>query len=136
MSFEDEYAGKSKKRDPIRAFLPVLGLFLAVALGAIAWAIHEPLRDIIVEQIADLPQEGEEGFVEVGYAVAGIVFIALLMVASLIYAAFAPKPTKQVTERELKREKELTRQEQLARKKRQAEIRKRQAEARKQQENK
>lgn len=131
MSFEDEYTGRAKKSNPLGPFMYVLGLFMAIALGGIAWAVHEPLRDVAVEQIPDLPQEGEDGFEEIGIAVGGVVFLSLLMLTGMMYAAFSPKPQKRVSERDLKREKELRDRERKAKKKRQFEMRKKEAEERK-----
>jgi len=131
MSFEDEYAGRKKKKDPLRAFLPVIGLILIVCFAAISWVVHEPLRDALVENISDLPQENEEGFTEVGYVAGGSVFVILLMFTSLLYAAFAPKPEKIVSERELLQEKKAREAEAKARKKRKREMQQQMAKDRK-----
>lgn len=117
MGFEDEYAGRKQKKDPITAFLPFLGLILIMAFAAIAWVVKEPAHEFLMDQIADFPEEEE-----VTYAVAvGLFFILMLLVAT-VYALFAPKPKhKEVTERELKREKhaiELENQERKRRKRR------------------
>jgi len=131
MSFEDEYAKSKQKKDPLRPFYPVIGLLLIACFAAIAWVLHEPLRDILVENISDLPQANEEGFQEVGYVAGGSIFVILLMFASLLYAAFAPKQQNVVSERELLNEKKAKEAEIRARKKRKREIQKQMAQDRK-----
>jgi hypothetical protein len=132
MGFEDEYArkGRKKNRDPIRPFLPVLGLLLAVALAAISWVIHEPLRDFLVEQFPDLPQPGTESFEVVGYIAGGVVFVVLLMIVSMLYTIFAPRPEKLTSESQLKRERDDIDAERRAKKKRQQQIRRNMAKER------
>lgn len=128
MSFENEYARSKKKKDPIRAFLPVIGLVLIVCFAAISWVVHEPIRDALAENVTDLPQPGQDGFEEIGYVAGGAVFVVLLMITSLMYSAFAPKPEKIVSERELLREKKERAAEKKARERRKKEIYRQQAE--------
>lgn len=118
MSFEDEYAGRNKSKSPLTAFLPLMGLFLIVSLGAIAFIASEPVHELIYEQFF-VDQELREGtpasesFMrdEIQYAVAGGLFVILVLLSGALYAAFAPKPDKVVTERELKQEKAKKEQE-------------------------
>lgn len=118
MSFaEDEYVRSKKKKNPLTPFLPVLGLVLAVALGAIAFILSKPAHEFLMKQIETFPQE-----TEVQYVVAGALFIVFLLFAGLIYAIFAPKQEKLVTERELKKEKDYKEKERLAAKKRKRQI--------------
>jgi hypothetical protein len=129
MGFEDEYAGRKKKKDPITAFLPFLGLILAMAFAAIAWVLREPAHEFLIEQISDFPQEEE-----MAYAVAGVLFLIMMMLAALVYALFAPKPHhKLVTEKELKREKEAIDREHLERKRRKRRMRQQAAKEREEQ---
>ena len=119
MGFEDEYAGRKQKKDPITAFLPFLGLLLALAFGAIAYVLREPAHEFLIEQINDFPTEEE-----VSYAVAGVLFLIFMLLAALVYALFAPKPHhKSVTEKELKREKQAIEQERVERKRRKRRMR-------------
>ena len=127
MGFEDEYAGKQKKKDPLRAFLPVIGLILALAFAAIAYSIMEPVHKLIADNVDGFPEpEMDTGVMEdkyPTYAVAGGIFVALVMVATVFFALFAPKPHKQVTENELKDEKRAIERENQERKRRKAKIR-------------
>jgi hypothetical protein len=131
MSFEDEYVQRRTRKDPIRKFLPALGMILIIAFGAIAWVLQEPLRDLAVEQFPDLPQENEDGYKEVGYIASGVVFGVLVMIGGLMYAAFAPKPGLSVSEKELRQEKTRREAEQRARRKRQRDVRRQMAADRK-----
>lgn len=127
MSFEDEYAKTTVRKDPIRKFLPALGLILTICFAAISWAVHEPLRDLVVENISSLPREGEDGFEQIGYIVGGALFLVLAMFGGLLYAAFVPKPPEQVTEKFLKDEKRRKDMERISRKKRSRDVRKKMA---------
>lgn len=119
MSFEDEYAAKRrpKSKNSINAFLPVMGLLLAVALGAVAFVLSGPVHELVMDNMSSFPAG-----TTAQYVVAGALFVILLMVSGLLYAAFIPKPKQKVTEASLKREKEEVEAERLARKKRQKEL--------------
>jgi hypothetical protein len=106
MSYDDQMRIR-ERRDPMRKFLPAMGMILVVAFGAISWVLHEPLRDLLVEQISSLPRPNQDGFKEVGYVAGGTLFIVLVMLAALFYAAFAPKPDKKVSNQFLKEEKRM-----------------------------
>lgn len=118
MSFaEDEYRGRRKKKNPLAPFLPLLGLVLAVALAAVAFILSAPVHDLLKENIADFPVE-----TEVQYVIAVVLFIVLVLFAGMLYAAFAPKPPKLVSESELKRERIEIDREKRAKKKRRREL--------------
>lgn len=127
MGFEDEYARRNRKRNPITPFLPVLGLFMLVALGAVAFVLSDPVHQFIYEEFfqEEEQQNGtlpEDSFNqdEAQYMVGGGLFVILLMVMGLLYAMFAPKPDKTVTERELKKEKmEMQREAELRKRRKQ-----------------
>jgi len=120
MSFsEHEYVKGKQTRDPIRPFLPVIGLFMIVALGAIAFVLSTPVHELLMDQISDFPEEQE-----VQYVVGVVIFLLLVLVMSLIYAAFAPKPARTVSEKELKQEKAAIERERLAKKRRRRQMRK------------
>ena len=130
MSFgEDEYVKSTKKKDPLTAFLPVMGLVLVVAFAAIAYALHKPAHEFLQNRIDGFPTEPE-----VGYVIGGAIFLILVLFAGMFYAMFAPKGPKITTEKELLREKEERQREELTRKKRRAELRKQAAKERRERE--
>lgn len=124
MSFETEYTKGTRKKDPLNAFLPVIGLLLAVCFAVIAFFTYEPAHEFLVEQISTLPQQGDEGYEEMGYVVGVGIFLILMMFAAMLYAVFAPKPPKLATEAQLKKERQATAAEKAARKRRKQQINK------------
>jgi hypothetical protein len=136
MSFEDEYAGRQKQSNNLRAFLPIMGLMLLVAFGAIAWIASEPLHDFVYEEFFQ-QEEATDGILpgdensfardEVQYFFAAGTFLLLLMLSGFTYALFAPKPTKLATEAELKKEREAKRREAVEKKRRRQTINKQMA---------
>lgn len=126
MSFEDEYVRKKKKKDPITAFLPAIGLLLIVAIGAVSYILSEPAHKFLSENMSGVPADKE-----VGYVVGFVIFIVLMLFIAMIYAAFAPKPPKLVSEKQLQKEKDDREREMRERKKRQRAISRKMAEERK-----
>lgn len=123
MSFEDEYVAKPKKKNALNAFLPLIGLFLIAAAVGVGFVMSGPvagwLRDtVLVDNYDDI----NENFEVVKLVSGAVVAVIILLFAAMLYAAFAPKPTKLTNERELKREKEAKLAEQIARKKRKQEV--------------
>jgi hypothetical protein len=122
---EDEYAGRKKKRDPLKAFLPLIGLLLALAMGFIAWVARIAVHDLLIDNITDFPKDEE-----IQYIIAGVIFLMMMLVFGVIYAIFAPKPDKRASEAEMKKEKAFRRKEELARRERKKRVRKQMHEAR------
>jgi len=142
MGFEDEYSGRQKKKDPLKPYYPLLGLLLGLAFAAIAYAVAPPVHQFIYDSgfIKTFPEpKMDTGVLKDKYptfAVAGVIFVALVLIATVIFALFAPKPQKQVTENELKDEKRAHEREVAARKRRQARIRQQAAREREEQRKK
>lgn len=133
MSFEDEYAGKPKKKNPLNAFLPLIGLFLIVAAGGIGYVLSKPLTEALQTSILpDNAQDIADNFETVQAVVGVVVAIVILLFMAALYAMFAPKPTKLTSEKELQREKEAKLAEDLARKRRKQEANRKMAEELKQ----
>jgi predicted histidine transporter YuiF (NhaC family) len=122
---EDEYVGKKKKKHPIEDFLPLIGLLLALAMGFIAWVAREPVHDLLKDNITDFPKD-----TEVGYVIAGVLFLIIMLLFGIIYAIFAPKPDKRASEAEMKKEKTFRRKEEIAKRERKKRVRKQMHEAR------
>lgn len=106
-----------QKNSSFNAFLPALGFVLVIALGAVSYLLSGPLHRFLLEQNLGIPAN-----VEVQYLIAGLLWIVLMLFSSMMYAAFAPKPDKMASERQLKVEKEDKQKQEAARKKRQQEI--------------
>ena len=126
MSMEDEYAERKRKKSGsgLRPYLPVLGLFLAVALGAVSYVLGP-----YVSQFAST-RMGLDNTPELEWVFRGALFLVLLLFVFMVFAVAVPRPKSQrlVTDRQLATEKDLRRKEQLAKKKRQREINRKMAE--------
>jgi predicted histidine transporter YuiF (NhaC family) len=124
MSFEDEYTLKKykKKRDPLTAFLPALGLILIVALAAIAYVLSEPAGEVVRDNIIQDTQDVDEQQVQM--VTGGVIFLVGVLLVGMLYALFAPRPRSEdrVTEADIKKEKEAKQREYIARRKRQKKI--------------
>jgi predicted PurR-regulated permease PerM len=132
MSFaEDEYVRSKVRKDPLKPFYPLIGFLLIVMLGAIAAVLSVPAYDALVERLDDIPPDDMRVQVGVGAAI----FVTLLLLVGLIFAAFAPKQAKGVHERELKKEKAYNEQVRRMEKRRKQEINRKMAEERKRREH-
>jgi uncharacterized ion transporter superfamily protein YfcC len=102
----------------LNALLPVLGLFLLGAAGAIAWVLSEPFADFLVLNLSGIPDTPEMQIV------AGvIIFLVIVLLYGFLYAIFAPKPQQSVSEAQLDREKQQKLKEAQRAKKRKKEMR-------------
>jgi len=112
---------QAEKKSPLQAFLPIIGLVIVVIAGAFSYFVSEPAHDFLRRQFgSQIPNEPV-----VQYAVAGMIFLLIVLVVGMIYAIFQPKPEMTVSERELDREKKERERERLERKKRQKRIKER-----------
>lgn len=109
---------QTKKKNPLAPFFPVFGLLLIAALGAISFVVSQPAYNLLTDNIDSIPANNQQMQLVVG----GTIFLILLMLCGLVYAAFAPKPAKRVTEAELKKEKAQKDKETRARKKLRTEL--------------
>ncbi len=131
MGFEDEYARRGKKRSPLAPFLPILGLLMIVSLGAVAFVLSGPAHDLLIDNIANFPDDQTTQ-----YMVGGAVFVLLTLVAGMLYAIGAPKPyqKQKITENDLRKERAAKATEDARRKKRKKEMNRKAAEERKKRE--
>ncbi|MBI5669414.1 MAG: hypothetical protein HZC41_15530 [Chloroflexi bacterium] len=111
-----------KSQSKTRAFWPVIGFVLAVSLGVLAWALgpaaYEFLRDnrIINFSISNYPRATWE------LIITGVLFVVMLMFASLVVAAARPRQKSEVREKDLVKERDRMVREQKAKKILQREI--------------
>ncbi|RMG75256.1 MAG: hypothetical protein D6711_07140 [Chloroflexi bacterium] len=112
MAFEDEYVRRSKKKSSLQKFLPLIGLLLIISFAAISFILMKPAHEFLYTQFFEAqeirngtPLEDSFSRDEVQYVVGVAIFVILIMVSGLLYAAGAPKEKMKVTERELKQEK-------------------------------
>lgn len=92
-----------EKKDPLRVFLPIIGLIILVIAAAVGW-FSSP---ILIEQGAEyIPAEVTNALEPEMFRilVSVLIFFVIVTVFSTIYALFAPKPEKLVTEAALKSE--------------------------------
>ncbi len=88
----------------MRAFWPVLGFVLAISFGVLAWALgpagYEFLRDnrIVNFAASNVSRDVWE------WVIRGVIFVILLMLASLIVAAARPRQVTDVREKDLAKE--------------------------------
>ena len=127
---EDEYVAKSRrKKNKLRPYYPVIGFFLGLILLGVAFVLADPVNDMLRDSLLKdrYPYDIQT---EMRYIVTGGLFIIFVLVAAMIYAVFAPKPTKLVTEKQLEKEKEIKRKEALAAKRRKRQIQRQMADER------
>jgi hypothetical protein len=120
---ENPYSGKftPKKKDPMRAFLPVIGLLVIVAAGAVAW-FGSPflIQWLFTQTYFNIPanvRSADEFFFQLLVSV--MIFFVIVGIFGLLYAIVAPRPPKAVHESVLMEERkqaELERQRDVARK--------------------
>lgn len=92
-----------EKKDPLRAFLPIIGLIIIVIAGAVGWFSAPFVLEYGGQYIpSEVTAQLDEFTLQVLVAVA--IFFIIVAVFSAIYALFSPKPNKLVTESVLKQE--------------------------------
>ncbi len=103
----EEFGGKyaTKKKDPLRPFYPIIGLIVAAIAGAIAYfgasPAYELIRTNLLQNATGLPP------VEQMELLVGVmIFLVIMMLFGLVFAAFQPRTPRAVTERGLLEEKQ------------------------------
>lgn len=95
-----------EKKDPLKPFYPIIGLLVMVIAGAVGWFGSPFALDFADDYI---PSDIITSLVEVHplapeMVVAFLIFLMIVMLFSAIFAVFAPKKEKLVTESALKQE--------------------------------
>jgi len=127
---DNDYEMRQRRRSWRNILMPVMGLLLLVCAALIGFALSEPATDFLRSNINNVPA-GDEIQAGVGFGI----FLIFLLVFAAVYAMFAPKPTKVISENELAREKKARDQERLAQKRRRREINQQMARERREREN-
>jgi type VI protein secretion system component VasK len=99
-----------------KAFWPVMGFVMALSFGVLAYALkgvaYEFLRDnrIVNFSITGTPRATWE------WIIAGVVFVILLMLSSLIVAASRPRQKSEVREKDVEKARQQMRRDIKAKK--------------------
>ncbi len=104
---QEQYGGKyaPKPKNRLRPFYPIIGLIVAAIAGAAAYFGAAPLYEIIrVELLENSPGLPQPEQMELLVGV--MIFLVIVMVFALIFAAFQPRKTIQVSEQSLLKEKQ------------------------------
>jgi len=119
MSFEDEYSSKKagKARSKLQPFLYAIGFILILAAGAASYFLSAPAFAELKKRISGFPTQPE-----IQIIVGGAIFLILIMIVAMFYAAFQPRLPKGVSEQDLDREKRERQKEMDAAKRRKKEM--------------
>jgi type VI protein secretion system component VasK len=119
MGLGDEYAGKykSKRKNWLKPFLPVLGLLVLAIAGGVGYYVSAPLLALVQQYVPGIPNSQEMQILS-GF----VVFLVIVSAFALIYAAFQPRLPKGVSEADLDREKREKQKEAAAAKRRKMEM--------------
>jgi hypothetical protein len=126
MMTDEDYRGvKQKKGISPRAFLPAIGLILIIAFGAIAYVASTPLQKSFGSDLG-MPDR-DTGKLFFGVAT----FLVLVLSTGLLFTILGPKKGKQVSERDMDKERKMKQAEELMRKKRKEQAKVKMAQERK-----
>ncbi|MGJ3238192.1 MAG: hypothetical protein ACFE0Q_05750 [Anaerolineae bacterium] len=108
MSSQGKY--QTQKKDPLRAFLPIIGIIIMAIAAAVGW-FSAPF--VLEFGGAYIPAQVTASLDEqtLLIVIAAAIFFIIIAFFSAIYAAFAPKPDRLVTEAVLKQERAEVEQE-------------------------
>ncbi|MEO1166351.1 MAG: hypothetical protein AAFV98_21420 [Chloroflexota bacterium] len=105
MDYQSKFA--PKKKDPLRPFLPIIGLLIMGIAGVVGWYVSPIVLDLGLQyDIIPAQVTGALTATELQYVVAGMIFLLIVALFATIYAVFAPKPERLVSEASLKKERE------------------------------
>jgi predicted histidine transporter YuiF (NhaC family) len=107
-----------------QAWWGIAGLILAVAFGAIAYILSEPLSAQTLRLVPGIAAETWRIFV------GAAIFVGLVAISGVLFALFAPKRKDKFNERELDKERRQMWAEEKAKKMRQKEVRRQISKAR------
>ncbi len=112
-----------KSQSKTRAFWPLIGFILALSLGVLAYALGEPvIQWMATSKIVRGFPSPEVPLITWYWIARGVMFVVLLMFASLIVAASRPRQKSEVRETDLKKEREKMVRQNKARKELQRQI--------------
>jgi hypothetical protein len=80
----------NKRATGFRRFWPVIGFFLIIALGAIAWTIAPKVIELAESTFPNFRNNGlPEQYLLIGFA--ALTFFIMVAIVALVLAIFAPK---------------------------------------------
>jgi phosphotransferase system glucose/maltose/N-acetylglucosamine-specific IIC component len=121
---QQEFGGKyaPKPKEPLRPFYPIIGLIIAAIAGAIAYFAAPPAYELIranfLQNATGLPPVDQMELL-----IGVMIFLVIVMLFGLLFAAFQPRTPKAVTERGLLEEKQEKERERRRAKQRQRTMR-------------
>lgn len=124
----DYSEGVKVKKGPSwgKALMPILGIIIMIAAGAVAYVASEPAYEWLRTTFPEIPNDPALQLV-VGVGI----FLLIVMIVALIYSvAFAKKPEYMVTEQELGKERKQKQEEEEAARRRQKLMREKMRESR------
>jgi hypothetical protein len=101
-----------------QAWWGIAGLILAIAFGAIAYIVSQPLAEQTIRLVPGIAPNLWRIFV------GAAIFVGLIALSGILFALFAPKRKDKFNERELDKERKQLWAEAKAKKMRQKEVRK------------
>jgi Na+/proline symporter len=117
----------AKKKDPLKPFYAIIGLVIMVAAAAIGYFAAPTIIDSVWQylppEIRDIPAD------QLRIIFAAAIFFIVVGFLGFVFAIFAPRPPKGVSERELSVERKNKDKERRRMKKRRSAMRKRMKES-------
>ncbi|MEL6308240.1 MAG: hypothetical protein AAFQ52_08860, partial [Chloroflexota bacterium] len=88
MDYQSKFA--PKKKDPLRPFLPIIGLLIMGIAGVVGWYVSPIVLDLGLQyDIIPAQVTGALTATELQYVVAGMIFLLIVALFATIYAVFA-----------------------------------------------
>jgi TRAP-type mannitol/chloroaromatic compound transport system permease small subunit len=113
---------KAQRVNPIRAYLPALGLVLGVACAVIAWVLAPSLESWAQRQFPSF-NTGDLDPLWITLAFAGFIFLILSSTAAFLVALAVPRPKYKIKDKELSDDRKAMLDEKQAQKRRRQKIR-------------
>lgn len=122
-----------KKKDPLKPFYPIIGLIVMVAAGAIGIFAAPFAIDMVSSNLpTEIMQRNEAQLTILSFSIselelmfAAMIFFVVVGFLGFVFAIFAPKPPKEVSEKALMADKRAMDMERKRLKRRKSAMRKR-----------
>lgn len=114
---------QAEKKDPLRAFYPIIGLIVLAIAGAIGYFTAPYVYDYALPYIKDIVGDYDKQMII--YMFAFMIALVIVAVLGFVFAIFAPKPPKEVGVKALQAERRAIEMERKRMKRRKSAMRKR-----------